>query len=269
MNTKFSSRCFVAWYSADGVFQHVSMLPGAHNRGYLATINGRLLLALNGLTATIVGPDSTLTTSELGVALVEFDSSGNAVDSKMLLTYSGNVGLGGFSLSEAGIQITGGFTGDLTLGSGANQLELLRGPARMLVASYDPAGQLLWGKTTEQASGSALAADPILPGGAIVIGRYSGPTVFGEGEEEETTITPVATSGMFVARYKPSGDLDWVRSPSSEGLTNAFYELAVGEFGQIAVSGVYNTRATFGEGEANQTRLTGRQGNGFTAVFAP
>ena len=56
VNTKFSSRCFVAWYSADGVFQHVSMLPGAHNRGYLATINGRLLLALNGLTATIVGP---------------------------------------------------------------------------------------------------------------------------------------------------------------------------------------------------------------------
>lgn len=263
---------FIAWYSADGVIENVTSIPYWSDNAYLATANDRVYMAMQSRAIAIHGPGASLATPALGVALVELSRTGDPIRTFMLQTGQGNVRLRGLAASELGFHIVGELSGSSIFGSGATRLILEPTDNGMFVTSYDPSGVLLWFRKTglfNEILPTDIVSDPLLPGGVSVVGQISETTTFGLDETGATEMDPMGQA-IFVARYQPTGDLDWVQSAETPERTNTAYSAVANELGQIVVGGVFQRIAIFGENETNRTRLgaTG-DGDGFTAVFAP
>jgi hypothetical protein len=92
-------------------------------------------------------------------------------------------------------------------------------------------------------------------GSSVVTGIFNGTAVFGEGELNETELTAQGVDfDIFVARYSPDGTLAWAKSAGGgdidrSGSIDAF------ENGSAVVTGYYQSAATFGPGEPNETVL--------------
>ncbi len=119
-------------------------------------------------------------------------------------------------------------------------------------------GPFLWART-DGGSGSDVATGlvPRLGGGAYVCGQFTGTAVFGAGQPNQTTLT--ADGGpydkdIFVARYDDGGVLDWVTRAGGPQDDYAADMVQLVD-GTIVVTGYFNDEATFGAGEANETRL--------------
>jgi len=122
--------------------------------------------------------------------------------------------------------LTGYFTTTVTFAQGeANETTLLSlggfQGGDIFIAKYDPDGGLLWARQAGGDSvtggtfelGSGIAVDTL--GRAYVTGVFSGSTVFGVGEVNESVLTSDGQTDLFVARYAsgaapppPTLDLD-------------------------------------------------------------
>ena len=170
----------------------------------------------------------------------------------------------------------------------------------LLVARYDSDGTLLWGALAAGAvRGHGVAADG--NGNSYVAGSFIDTAVFGSGEVHETTLTSSGSDGIFIAKYAGDGALLWVRQAvgrvagiAVDGEGNSYvtgshagpfflakyagdgsllwdaqavgpvasYGVAVDGEGNSYVTGVFNSLATFGPGEENETTL--EDSHGFT-----
>jgi hypothetical protein len=97
----------------------------------------------------------------------------------------------------------------------------------------------------------------------LVIGAFRGRAIFGAGEPNETHLTSIGNSDIFVAKYAPNGSLIWVTQADGGTSSNG---IAVDKADNIVATGSFFGSATFGAGEPNETVLTG---NGmFIAKYA-
>jgi hypothetical protein len=141
----------------------------------------------------------------------------------------------------------------------------------IFVAKYTSEGTLAWVK---RAGGSGLEDFGVgiaaLPdGGALVTGAFSDTATFGSGEPNETSLTAVSETDMFVARYNPDGTLAWAKGASGTGQVIGLAVTALPD-GTAFVTGQLSDGVTFGSGEPNETTLTAvGEGDMFIAKYNP
>ncbi|MFO1481863.1 MAG: ELWxxDGT repeat protein [Verrucomicrobiaceae bacterium] len=114
---------------------------------------------------------------------------------------------------------------------------------------------------SDGASTSRVAATP--DGGAVVAGVFSSPTFTLGSGADAVTLTQVASTDVFVAKFAKDGTLQWARSAGSNS-TDAISAVRVLSDGSIAVAGTYSTSITF-----SGTTLTGASGDSFIVRYLP
>ena len=188
-------------------------------------------------------------------------SAGGGDDAAIAVDNSGNV------------YVTSNFGYDgsaaATFGQGeANETTLTAlGEWDIFVAKYDTDFKLVWAKQAGGAGGdygSTITADGA--GNSYVRGYFEGPATFGAGEANETTLL---TGGTFVAKYGPTGLLQWAtRAGDGDefGTSNVSFSWDIGAdgAGNSYLIGDFSNSATFGLNGPNQTTLTSA---GSTDVF--
>ena len=142
------------------------------------------------------------------------------------------------------------------------------------VAKYDPSGDLVWvkrvaGTINDQVLGQAMAVDG--SGNSYVTGEFGFSATFGLGETNETTLNSAFGCDTFVAKYNPSGDLIWAKSAGGGTSQTAARGIGVDGSGNSYVTGLFDSFATFGAGETNETMLPPPTGfsDTFVAKYDP
>ncbi|MEK6608606.1 MAG: hypothetical protein AABZ30_13175 [Myxococcota bacterium] len=126
-----------------------------------------------------------------------------------------------------------------------------------------------WVESAGGAGFDAAHAIAALPdGGAIVVGRFQDVATFGAGEARETTLVSLGGDDAFVARYAPTGVLEW-----AVGAGGSFNDWATGVAiagdGGVLVSGMFGGVATFGAGSRATTIVSEGEFDAFVARFEP
>lgn len=167
------------------------------------------------------------------------------------------------------VVVAGGFGQQVTLRQGeADQrtLSATSGGDDALLARFTQAGGLVWARAIGGAGHDrALAVCAFLDGQVAVAGDFHGPTTFGPGEPDATTIQGTGNFDLFVARHRGDGSLawaTWVGNPDSNIQTATPITtrgLADLQDGSSALGGSFSGAIDliFGPGEPGQTRLPG------------
>jgi len=107
----------------------------------------------------------------------------------------------------------------------------------------------------------------------VVTGEFVDAAIFGEGEVNETILTSISRSELFVARYNPNGTLAWAKQ--AVGMDNLCFNSCAGitalSDDSTVVTGLYEGLTIFGQDEPNETSLvTGGSDNDiFVARYNP
>jgi uncharacterized delta-60 repeat protein len=175
------------------------------------------------------------------------------------------------TLSDDSTVVTGRFQETATFGQGEpNQTQLSTDGHDGFMARYNPDGTLAWAKRTGatlggQGSGITALSDD----STVVTGYFSGTATFGEGESNQTKLVSEGSDDIFIARYNSDGTLAWAKSAGGpnwgiegdEGLG-----VTTLSDNSTVVTGSFKVRATFGQGEPNQTTFV--QGDGWDVFIA-
>lgn len=271
-----TQHAFVAWFTADGVFEqaaHITGDPNVHMK-IAAGDNGTTLLVMGNRSAggrVEVNSESTAVTDTSGIFLCRFATNGAVTDLTMVA--EGNmIELHGMARDASGsLYLTGTFHTSALFAPGRSSETLVETPNwGMFVVHLDSNLDVSWLRSFSETHSKsfAVAADPASPGGVIVGGFVSGETVFGEGEAGATTLLPIGSRGLFVARYEADGNVNWVRSVSTWGSYNITYALALRSDGAVVAAGQIGSSTIFGEGQDNESSLeVEHTSQGFLAVF--
>jgi hypothetical protein len=182
----------------------------------------------------------------------------------------------GLAVDAAGNSyVTGNIRTQATFEAGEAQETTLVGPG-VFVAKYDRNGRLLWAKSGESSTNSALSSSIVVDqaGDISVIGHFAGAATFGVEEVRETTLHADGTD-IFVVIYAPNGTLRWARQAGGAGEKHV-YSAAVHSAGHLYVTGDFTgPTATFGDANAyyrtlvsrDKPQLTQFQGDIFIAKF--
>ncbi len=161
------------------------------------------------------------------------------------------------TLSDDSTVMTGSFCQSATFGEGeANETVLESyGNRDIFVARYNPDGTLIWAKRaggTDVDGGHGITT--LSDDTTVVTGSYRGSAIFGEGEANETVLVSAEKADIFVARYNHDGTLVWAERA---GGTDSDYGRGITSLSgdSTVVTGRFNSTATFGEGEPNETVL--------------
>jgi dockerin type I repeat protein len=143
-----------------------------------------------------------------------FKNPGGASCETVVLDYAKRAGgknyeeVYGIAVDIAGNSVvTGSFYNTATFGAGEpNETVLISaGSIDIFVAKYVPDGSLAWAKrgggTSGDLVGHGIAVDAA--GNSVVTGSFGDNATFGEGNPNETVLTSVGSSDIFVAKYKP------------------------------------------------------------------
>jgi hypothetical protein len=163
------------------------------------------------------------------------------------------------SLSDDSTVITGKFIGPVTFGKGEPNETVLT-PFHfydIFIARYNPDGTLAWAKQADGACESNwnFGITALMDDSVVVTSTFLTKGIFGPGEPNETILTPVDGSDIFIARYNPDGTLAWAKSA---GGTEYDYGMGITALpdNSVGVTGDFWGSATFGFGEPNETTLT-------------
>ena len=195
---------------------------------YISGAFGSDVAHFNSLTLTLSG------SSQVNIFLVKYDSSGNAL-------WARNADGGGqygqeplVADAEGGIYIAGIFVNP-TITFGSTTLDHSAGDSTFLV-KYDTAGNVVWAKGSgAYSSYLSLCTDDT--GNIFLASTFTDRTINLDG----TTFTnsgPPHTNDMFIIKYTPAGNFDWIvnaSGPSNE-MVNA---ITADVFGNIYVAGVF------------------------------
>ncbi len=281
-----SSDAFVARYAADGSVEWVEPIGGlGSDEGHAVTTTP------SGAVVTTGYFEQRATFGSAGDGEVTIEATGdqNAFIARYgadgVLSWARQVGGEGYSsglsisaAADDAIAVGIRFDGSAVFGPGeVNETSLQGASADVAVARYDAHGSLGWvSKAGGQGQDSPYGIRALPDGSVFVTGEItadSGATaVFGRGEPRETLLENEFGYAAFVARYDPDGSLRWARGApcaTSSG-AGAAYGIDVQPGGSAVITGLFVGEIVFGEGEANETRVTAPEDmNLFVARLAP
>ena len=169
---------------------------------------------------------------------------------------------------EGNVYAAGGFSGTFSE-DGISVTSV--GGADILLAKYDPQGQLLWARSAGGPSNDvAFGVDSDKDGRVYITGGYSGFAVFGDTALATPAIQGAQPAFAFVARYSPEGDLDWVRGTTYDGTISqnsigcVNYAIKLDRFGDLVVAGSYSSP----EQDANDPVLSPMRWGGIPYRYA-
>jgi hypothetical protein len=120
--------------------------------------------------------------------------------------------------------------------------------------------------SNERGRAAGLDVSIFPDGSSIVTGYFSGRVTFGVGEGNETSLTAVGGSDVFVARYESNGTLAWARQAGGTNSERGQGVVTLSD-GSIAVAGFFVNTATFGAGQPAETTLTATDTDIFVARY--
>lgn len=164
------------------------------------------------------------------------------------------------------ILLTGPFEMTATFGDPGGYYTTLTsaGYADMFLAKYDPDGNLIWAKRAGGSESDAGKGIALLPdGGILVVGWFWFTATFGQGEENQTSLTSAGSYDIFLARYNPDGSLVWVKRAGGGGEDESDCIVAFPD-GSSLIAGDFYINATFGPGESGEVYLTSE---GYDDIF--
>jgi uncharacterized delta-60 repeat protein len=183
-------------------------------------------------------------------------------------------GCGVAVLADNSIIVTGYFYSSAIFGQGEiNETTLVsNGERDSFLAKYNPNGTLVWAK---QAGGelsdwsnaiTAFSDSSITLTGSF----YSASAIFGPGELNQTQLTSVGLSDIFIARYNSDGTLLWAKRAggADEDCSRAVTSLT--DLSTVITGDFYSNPITFGQGEPDSTVLNcAGQSDIFIASYNP
>ena len=179
-------------------------------------------------------------------------------------------GYGVTAMENGSSLVTGTFVYQATFGSGEPNEALIESEwyEDVFIARYSPDGILEWvSNAGGPGSEIGLEISVLSDGSFIVAGTYDGEITFARGESNEITFSPHSNYEMFIARYYPDGNLNWVKTTIGSGSAGAG-SLFVGADGSFVVAGGLKGEETFGLGEQNETTLlSSGEGDVFVASY--
>jgi hypothetical protein len=191
------------------------------------------------------------------IYVAKFDAKGALVWVKSA-GGSGSDGGGGVSaLPDGSSLVTGEYAGAAVFGKGeANETTLTSSAGvDVFVAKYGADGALAWVKSAGSSKddfGYSISA--LSDGVSVVTGHFGDVATFGQGESNETALTAIGSTDVFVAKYNADGALVWARNAGGSGALFSFVTSAAAD-GSALIVGDFDSSATFGTGEANETSL--------------
>ncbi len=189
-----------------------------------------------------------------------YDAQGNLQWAKVIITGDKNVTPRAVYNDGNSISVTGWFLGTATFGPGdANETTLSvheDGNRDIFVARFDDDGELRWVRKLG-GSGSDRAFD-IYEG--IVTGTFHGEIDLGNGVEFSSR----GEGDILIADFDFNGNLQWARQIGSDGDDRGYGVIVDNTGVDTYVCGEFSETVTFGDGEANETKLSSK---GQTDIF--
>lgn len=195
-----------------------------------------------------------VTALAVGWAFGSADASASDEEPRFYWNRQGVTSNGGGPLSNGGgafdvttdeqgnVYVTGWFAGEARF-EGVDLPDLVSSGSRdVFVAKYSPTGDFLWarkagGSDFDQGMGIASVGS----GGVVVTGSFEGKADF-----SGQTVSSTGGKDIFVARYGPSGNLDWIRAAGSSKSDEQGFGVDVSDEG-IFVTGWFGNQAQFGQ----------------------
>ncbi|MCX6645585.1 MAG: hypothetical protein NTY09_04400, partial [bacterium] len=194
--------------------------------------------------------------------IVGGSGDGNLIWAKSAGGTDDDQGYGITTLSDNSTVVTGTFRDSASFGPGEPNQTVLTSTGQfddIFIARYNSDGTLAWAKCAggtyphDQGNGITTLSD----NSTVVIGTFGSSATFGLGEPNETVLTSAGDSDIFIARYNLDGTLAWVKSAggASENYADQGNGITTLSDNSTVVTGRFNSSATFGPGEPNQTVL--------------
>jgi len=197
------------------------------------------------------------TNTEKKSATPEAEPSGNLMWAKRAGGADVDGAMAITALSDDSVVVAGSFYGSATFGEDETNEQVLTsaGSYDIFIARYDSDGILAWAKRAGSfAFDTGLAITTSSDNSTVVTGSIGGVAAFGQGEANETVLTPVGYYDIFIARYNPDGTLEWAKCAGG-ALCDIGYGVATLSNNSTVVTGVFAEEATFGQDEPNQTSM--------------
>ncbi len=197
-------------------------------------------------------------TATVDMGAYEYLPPGSLIWAKEAGNGFGDSGRGISTFSDGSSVVTGFFLSTAIFGAGEeNETVLLPfGNDDIFIARFTPDGTLQWAKSAGS-TGNDVGRDvtAIPDGSAIVTGYFSGSATFGAGEGNQTILLPAGGYDMFIAKYNLDGTFAWAKNAGGAG-DDGSTSISAFSDGAVLVTGYFESTATFGEGEGNETILT-------------
>lgn len=166
--------------------------------------------------------------------------------------------------------VTGRFSDKATFGEGNSQVILSStGRWNLFVAKYDRQGDLIWARKDGNFTEDALAAATDGKGDVYVTGHFTHNSIFFGENGSEVKLISKGRDDIFIAKYvAATGKLIWVQRAGGEDVDQAV-DIAIDPDGNAIVTGFFQKKATFGEGQSMvEIEATGSH-DSFIAKYSP
>ncbi len=130
------------------------------------------------------------------------------------------------------------------------------GGGDVFIAKYAADGSMMWVQGEGGTGYDCPHGVEVFPNGDfVVVGYFHNTVVFGAGLPNQTSLTSVGGSDIFIVKYDAGGQLLWARQAGG-----ASYDAAMGvayssQDGSLFMTGYIQGTAVFGQGEPGQTTL--------------
>jgi uncharacterized delta-60 repeat protein len=192
------------------------------------------------------------------IFIARYNPDGTLVWAKNVGGLKRDKGIGITTLSDDSTVVTGRFDESSTFGEGEpNETVLVsHGSRDIFIARYFPDGTLAWAKRaggsgTDYGFGITALSDT----STVVTGCFRVSATFGEGEANETVLVTNGGYDIFLARYNPDGTLEWAKRAGGYKDREGGSGITTLSDNSVVITGNFNSTATFGEGEPNETIL--------------
>ncbi|MHC4660833.1 MAG: RCC1 domain-containing protein [Planctomycetota bacterium] len=259
---------FVAKYNPDGTLAWAKQAGGTDwDEGWGVSVvsdGSSIVTGIFRSTATFgnasEGNEAVLSSAgDHDIFIAKYNSDGTLNWAKSAGNVNRDLGRGICALSDGSAIVTGLFNLAVTFGNaseGGNETVITSaGGDDIFIAKYNSDGTLNWAK---RAGGGSFdyghAISTLSDGSALVTGDFSTTATFGLGEGNETVLSCAGIWDIFVAKYNPDGTLAWAKR-AGNGNTDEGWGISALSDGSALVTGYFDTSATFGAGEDNETTL--------------
>jgi len=259
---------------------HVDWAEQAHGcqvnsgRGVAALSDGSSIITGQFVMDVDFGSGVSLYTYNREIFVAKYDQNGTCVWARMANGTVGNDSNDIDAFEDDSFVITGYLGGTTVFGQGETNettLTVTNPPYSIFLARYNSDGTLAWARQGLGTAGERSLAVSVSKSGSIFIaGYFMQDITLGKNEANETTLTAVGVTDIFIAKYNQNGLLEWAKSAGGDSsMGDSYgdegYNIASFDNNSVMVTGQFDKNATFGRGESTEMTLVDSSGK--TAIF--